>query len=168
MNETSQAEILARLDALEARLREHEDREAIRELFNRYNFAADTGDAQAFAETWSDDGVLSTGRSLAQGRDKFLESINDPDGVHKVEIEGKGSLHTIGVLTIRIDGDEAWAEGPSVVWIREGKTFRAFVAAYNHWDLRKTGGRWEVARREARTVAPGKAKEVWTAWRATA
>jgi hypothetical protein len=85
--------------------------------------------------------------------------------VHKTQIEAKGSLHTIGSLMIRIDGDEAWAEGPSVVWVREEKTFRAYVAAYNHWDLRRIAGRWEVTRREARTVAPGKAKEVWTAYR---
>jgi uncharacterized protein (TIGR02246 family) len=165
MDQTSQSEILARFEALEARLRACEDREAIRELFNRYNFAADTGDAQSFAETWAEDGALSTGRNLVQGRARFFDSISDPDGVHKAEIEGKGSLHTIGSLTIRVDGDQAWAEGPSVVWVREGKTFRAYVAAYNHWDLRKTDGRWEVTRREARTVAPGKAKEVWTSWR---
>jgi len=160
MSRDTPAVLLARIDALEARLQESEDREAIRELFNRYNFAADTGNAQAFAETYAQDGVFSTGRGEVAGQAAFLQMIEDPDGVHKTQIEAKGSLHTIGSLTIRIDGDRAWAEGASVVWIREDKAFRAYVAAYNHWDLKKTDGRWAVTRREARTVSPGKAKEV--------
>jgi uncharacterized protein (TIGR02246 family) len=165
MDDASQAELLARVEAMERRLQACEDREAIREVLNRYNFGADTGDAQTYAETWAEDGVFNTGRNIVQGRDRFFEMIEDPAGFHKTDIESKGSLHTIGAVTIGLDGDQAWAEGPSIVWVREGKTFRAFVCAYNHWEFRKSDGRWTVTLRDARTVSPDRAKEVWKSYR---
>jgi hypothetical protein len=154
-----------RMAALERRLQELEDKEAIREVFNTYGFAADTGDARAYAETFTQDGVFDMGRGEYGGREKFQANIEDPAGVHKLDIEGKGSLHTTGAVTIRVDGLKAWAEGPTMVWVRDGKTFRVFTAAYNHWDLEKVDGRWEVARRVARAVGPERAAEVWTHYR---
>jgi hypothetical protein len=154
-----------RIAALEARLQELEDKEAIREVFNTYGFAADTGEAKLYAETFTEDGVFDMGRGSFAGRERFHNTILDPNGVHKLEIEGKGSLHTTGAVTIRVKGLKAWAEGPTIVWVRDGKTFRVFTAAYNHWDLEKVHGRWEVARRVARAVGPDRAAEVWTAYR---
>jgi hypothetical protein len=163
MTATSVSDQLA---ALQARLQELEDKEAIRELFNRYGFTADTGDAQGWCETWAEDGVFDGGRFTTTGRENFFNSIADPEGVHKKEIEGKGSLHTTGSLTIRVDGATAWAEGPTLVWVRDGQTYRPFSCAYNHWDLRKTNGRWEVVLRSARSVAPGNALKVFKAYKA--
>jgi hypothetical protein len=154
-----------RIAALEKRLQELEDKEAIREVFNRYGFAADTGDAEGYAATFTEDGVFDMGRGSYGGRARFRDNIADPNGVHKLQIEGKGSLHETGQVTIRVDGLKAWAEGPTMVWVRDGKTFRVFTAAYNHWDLEKVNGRWEVARRVARAVGPDRAAEVWTAYR---
>lgn len=154
----------ARLTALETRLQMLEDKEAIRELFNRYGFTADTGDAKGWSETWAEDGVFDGGKFVNSGRANFFNGIEDPNGVHKRDIEGKGSLHTTGSVTIRIDGLKAWAEGPTMVWVRDGATFKVFTAAYNHWDLQKNNGRWEVARRVARSVAPGRAAEVFKAY----
>jgi hypothetical protein len=155
----------ARLAALEARLQILEDKEAIRELFDRYGFSADTGDAKGWSETWAEEGVFDGGNFTSSGRPQFFKSIEDPDGVHKREIEGKGSLHTTGSVTIRVDGLKAWAEGPTMVWVRDGATFKVYTAAYNHWDLEKNDGRWEVARRIARSMAPGRAAEVFKAYR---
>ena len=165
MGEPSQTDLVARLEVMEARLEACEDREQIRELFNRYNFGADTGDAKTYAETFAEDGVFDTGRGEVTGRETFFNMIEDPAGGHKTAIESKGSLHTIGSVTIGLDGDRAWAEGPSMVWVREDKSYRVFVAAYNHWDLVKQNGRWFVARRTAKGVAPNKAKAVLTAYR---
>jgi len=156
-----------RIAALEARLQELEDKEAIREVLNAYNFSADTGDARGYAEIFTEDAVFDMGRARMEGRQRFHDAIADPEGTHKLAIEGKGSMHTVGPTTIRVEGEKAWAEGPTMVWVRDGDSFRVFTASYNHWDLEKRDGRWEIARRIARAVSPGRAAEVWTAWRTT-
>ena len=36
---------------------------------------------------------------------------------------------------------------------------------YNHWDLQKTAGRWEIVRQIGKPIAPGVASDVLNAWR---
>ena len=100
-----------------------------------------------------------------RGRAAFFGSIEDPQGTHKREIEGKGSVHTTGPLIIHVAGATAWAEGPALVWIRSGEGYQPYALSYNHWDLQKNGGRWEIVRRIGRPVAPGVASEVLKQWR---
>jgi hypothetical protein len=155
-----------RLAALEAKVQDLEAKEEIRELFNRYGFTADTGDAKGWSEVWAKDAVYDGAAGQITGREAFYNSIADPNGVHKREIEGKGSLHTTGSLTIRVNGDTAWAEGPTLVWVRTDQGgYRVFTLSYNHWDLRRAEGRWEIVRRLSRPVAPGNAPQVFTAWK---
>lgn len=102
------------------------------------------------------------------GRDAFFRSIEDPNGTHKREIEGKGSVHTTGPLMIQVAGAKAWAEGPALVWVRSDQGYAVYALSYNHWDLQKRAGRWEIVRRIGRPVAPGVASGVLTSWRAPA
>jgi hypothetical protein len=154
-----------RLATLEAQVADLQAKEEIREMFNRYGFTADTGDAKGWSEVWAKDAVYDSVNGQMSGRETFFKSIEDPNGVHKREIEGKGSLHTTGALTIRVDGAKAWAEGPTIVWVREAQNWRPFTMSYNHWDLRRADGRWEIVRRMSRPVAPGNAGQVLTAWK---
>jgi hypothetical protein len=154
-----------RLAALEARLATLEAKEEIRELFSRYGFTADTGDAAGWSEIWAQDAVYERGAATMRGRAAFFRSIEDPDGAHKRDIEGKGSVHTTGPLMIQVAGTKAWAEGPALVWIRSGQGYAVYALSYNHWDLQKNAGRWEIVRRVGRPVAPGVATDVLKAWR---
>jgi hypothetical protein len=154
-----------RLAALEAQVAELKAKDEIREMFNRYGFTADTGDAKGWSEVWDKDAVYDGVGGRMSGRQEFFNSIEDPNGVHKREIEGKGSLHTTGSLTIRVAGDTAWAEGPTLVWVRDGANWRPFTLSYNHWDLKKVEGRWRIAKRLSRPVSPGNAAQVFTSWR---
>jgi hypothetical protein len=157
-----------RVAALEARLADLEAKDQIRELFNRYGFTADTGDAKGWSEVWAKDAVYDHLGGAMSGRESFYNSIADPNGTHKQEIEGKGSLHTTGALTIRVDGDKAWAEGSTLVWVKRDAGYAIYTLSYNHWDLHRVGpGHWEIVRRMSRPVAPGNAKDVYTAWRTT-
>lgn len=165
VNRTVTAARADRVTALEGRLTALEAKEEIRELFSRYGFAADTGDAAAWSETWAEDAVYQRGGTTMTGRAAFFKSIEDPGGTHKREIEGKGSVHTTGPLMIHVAGAKAWAEGPALVWVRSGEGYAVYALSYNHWDLRKTAGRWEIVRRVGRPVAPGVAPDVLTAWR---
>ncbi len=154
-----------RLAELEARLATLEAKEEIRELFSRYGFTADTGDALGWSEIWAEDAVYERAGTTMRGRAAFFKSIEDPDGAHKREIEGKGSVHTTGPLMIEVAGTNAWAEGPALVWIRSGQGYAVYTLSYNHWDLQKKAGRWEIMRRVGRPVAPHVATDVLKAWR---
>jgi hypothetical protein len=150
---------------LEARLATLEAKEEIRELFSRYGFTADTGDAKGWSEIWAENGVYERGGTTMKGRAAFFKSIEDPDGAHKRQIEGKGSVHTTGPLMIHVAGTKAWAEGPALVWVRSDRGYEPYALSYNHWDLEKNAGRWEIVRRIGRPVAPGVATDVLKAWR---
>jgi hypothetical protein len=154
-----------RLAALEAKVDVLEAKEQIRELFTRYGFTADTGDAKGWSEVWAENAVYERGGTTMNGRAAFFRSIEDPEGTHKREIEGKGSVHTTGPLMIHVAGTKAWAEGPALVWTRSGQGYAVYALSYNHWDLQKDTGRWEIVRRVGRPVAPGVASDVLKAWR---
>jgi SnoaL-like domain len=140
-------------------------REDIRELFCRYGFAADSGNAREWSEVFARDGTLDGVAGLLTGRAAFARAIEDSEGVHKKEIESKGCLHTTGSVMIRVSGDTAWAEGPTVVWVcEESGSWRPYSLSYNHWDLQRGGGRWEVALRRSRPVSPEAAQDVYKNW----
>jgi len=165
VNRTAAAARPDRLAVLEARLGALEAKEAIRELFSRYGFAADTGDAKAWSEVWAENAVYDRAGTTMSGRAAFFKSIEDPAGAHKRDIESKGSAHTTGPLLIQVAGAKAWAEGPALVWIRSGQGYGVYALSYNHWELQKTAGRWEIVRRIGKPIAPGVASEVLNAWR---
>ncbi len=164
VNWTATAAQPDRLTALETRLATLEAKEEIRELFSRYGFTADTGDAKEWSEIWSEDAVYERAGATMRGRAAFFKSIEDPDGAHKREIEGKGSVHTTGPLMIQVTGARAWAEGPALVWIRSGQGYAVYALSYNHWDLQKNAGRWEILRRIGAPVAPGVASQMLKSW----
>jgi ketosteroid isomerase-like protein len=152
--------------SLEASVQDLKAKDEIREMFNRYGFTADTGDAEGWSKVWAKDAVYESAMGTMTGREAFRQSIADPKGVHKTQIEGKGSLHTTGPLTIRVNGESAWAEGYTLVWVRtDDGGYKIFTLSYNHWDLSRAVGHWEIARRISRPVAPGNAAKVLTAWR---
>ena len=105
--------------ALEARLSDLEAKEEIRQLFNRYAFTADTGDAKGWSEVWAEDAVYEGNNIRIVGREAFYKAAADSNGAHMKDIVGKGSLHTTGPLLIQVDGARAWAEGHTLVWVRK-------------------------------------------------
>jgi hypothetical protein len=139
-------------------------REEIRELLYRYGFAADTGDALTWSHTYAADGIYDGVDRKIVGRDQFYAALDDPEDTHKRDIESRGSLHTVGGLTIRVNGRGAWAEGHALVWVRAEEGYRVYSLTYNHWDLQRTSGMWEITRRVSRPVAPGGARSVLTSW----
>lgn len=140
-----------RLAALEQRIAYLEDQEKIRELLARYGFNADLGRAEEYLDVWTDDGIYDSGAAPMVGKDALREMITSPTGFHKSEVENR-SLHTVGNLYIAIEGDTAWAEGYSVVWLREGAGYKALTAGYNHWDFKRAADGWRMTRRLRRNV----------------
>jgi len=141
-----------RLSALEARLRTLEDQEKIRRCLARYGFNADLGRSEEYVALWSEDGLYDLDGGQLKGEPALREMITSPTGPHKSQIENR-SMHAVGNLFIEIEGDTAFAEGYSVVWVRAADgVHHPRNAGYNHWDFRRKGDGWLMTRRLRREV----------------
>jgi len=140
-----------RLAAVEARLGVLEDREKIRRCLARYGFNADLGRSEEYLAIWSEDGLYDLDAGPLQGTAALWDMISSPTGAHKSQIENR-SMHAVGNLFIEIEGDVAWAEGYSIVWVRGPNGHAPMTAGYNHWDFRRKGEGWLMTRRLRREV----------------
>jgi hypothetical protein len=140
-----------RVAALEARVRQLEDQEKIRRCLARYGFNADLGRSQEYLDLWAKDGLYDMDGGQLKGEGPIWEMISSPTGAHKSQIENR-SMHAVGNLFIEIDGDTAWAEGYSVVWVRGPDGHAPRTAGYNHWDFVRDGDGWLMTRRLRREV----------------
>jgi hypothetical protein len=141
-----------RVSALEARLRTLEDQEKIRRCLARYGFNADLGRSEEYLNLWSEDGLYDLDSGQLRGEPALRDMITSPTGAHKSQIENR-SMHAVGNLFIEIQGETAFAEGYSIVWVRnpEGR-HEPRTAGYNHWDFRRKGEGWLMTRRLRREV----------------
>ena len=141
-----------RLAAVEARLQTLEDQEKIRRCLARYGFNADLGRSEEYVNLWSEDGLYDLDSGQLSGEAALREMITSPTGAHKSQIENR-SMHAVGNLFIEIQGDTAFAEGYSVVWVRDANgVHHPRTAGYNHWDFRRKGEGWLMTRRLRREV----------------
>jgi uncharacterized protein (TIGR02246 family) len=89
-----------------------EDKIAIHELIARYNWAADTGDAKAWAATFTPDGVFDGWLGRFEGRDEIAGSMTShaqasPDE-HDEWSKYRGKVqHWVGNVVLEGDGDRA-------------------------------------------------------------
>lgn len=74
-----------------------EDRDEILQLLYRYNHTIDAGDAEGWADTWTDDGVFDAGGSVLRGR---AELVGFASGV-------SGMRHVVMNPLVDLDGDAA-------------------------------------------------------------
>lgn len=144
-------DVEAKIAELESRLRILEDREKIRETLCRYSFTADMGRSQEYVNNYTPDGVIDLGPETKwSGAAGLTEFITDPKGGHKA-IENH-CMHTSLNTHIRIDGDTAWAEGYSVVYVQEGNGYKVYTLGYNRWTFQREEDRWLMKYRHRRPV----------------
>ncbi len=139
------------LEALEKRIQALEDREGIRECLARYCYNADLGRSEQWADNFTPDGVLNSGPTHSvKGRAALLNIVANPNGAHKA-VEGR-CTDNITNLFIRVDGDEAWAEGYQIGLVREGEERRVLRMGLCHWTFKKQSGRWYIKEKVRREV----------------
>jgi hypothetical protein len=144
-------DLQARVEALEKRVRYLEDQEKIRECLARYGYDADLGRSDEYVAGWTRDGVYDLDNMYLDGEAQLREMISSPGGFHKSQVENR-SQHNVLNLFIRIEGDTAWAEGYSLVFVRKDGDIKAVLAGYNHWDFQRAGERWLMKRRTRREI----------------
>lgn len=146
-----------RLAALETKVRVLEDALELREIMDRYGPAVDSGDADAAARLFADDGVYDAeGAPPMLGADGVRAMVQGP--THQSLLPN--SAHTIGPSQLRIEGDRATATGYSRVYLREGESFRLWRVAANRWEFERRGDAWKVAKRTNRLIGTKDAHEI--------
>jgi hypothetical protein len=153
-----------RLAALETRLRDLEDQIAIYQLMSAYGPLVDSGDAEATAALWIEDGVYDWGggpkpaegtpmKEGAAGAAYSQAAIADMvRGLYHQEIIQGGAGHVIGLPHIVIDGDTAIATSYSRLYRRDGDNFRTWRVGANRWEFVRTPDGWRIKQRINRVL----------------
>ncbi|MBY6537765.1 nuclear transport factor 2 family protein [Rhodococcus sp. BP-349] len=169
------------LEDLLRRVKRLEDEREIRELLSRYAFAADLGYAASYVDLYAEGGRVNLGagrfgaprdgRTAYVGHEEIWEFITDTP---HVEQQGNCQHHALtGPLILHIDGDDAIAEGYSLVIVKSDEDSRRTRSArpvkpsinisganFNHWTLRRVDGSWKIQERLNREVGDPLAYQV--------
>jgi uncharacterized protein (TIGR02246 family) len=146
-----------RLDALERRVAALEDELAIHRLIVAYGFAVDTGDAEATAALFAEDGVYDVdGTLVMRGRAGVREMVLGKN--HQALLPN--CAHTIGPAVVRVDGDRAVATAYSRIYKRAAGGIQLWRLSFNRFELARRGGRWEIALRTTRMIGHDEAQAV--------
>jgi uncharacterized protein (TIGR02246 family) len=137
------------MDALEARLRRVEDREAIQLLFMRYRKCLDEKDFSGYAGLFSEDGEFVAAGGTAKGREGIEELVDGMRGSLLTATAGD-DLHIVVNPEIEVDGDLATSRSTWIYLVRgdEGEPTLCKVGHYED-ELVREGGEWRFARRFA-------------------
>jgi uncharacterized protein (TIGR02246 family) len=139
----------ARLDALEARLRRVEDRDAIQQLFMRYRECLDEKDFSGYAGLFAEDGEFVAAGGTAKGRAGIEELVDGMRGSLLTATVGD-DLHVVVNPEISVDGDRATARSTWIYLVR-GADAEPSLCKVGHYEdeLVREDGEWRFARRFA-------------------
>lgn len=141
-----------RLATLERRVGDLEDQLAIHRLINSWGPAVDTGDSEAAAALWTDDGLLESDLSYLTGPVAIAAMVKGEG--HQSLIRG-GSAHIPAFPIVNIDGDRATAGGYTRVYRWTGEGYEVWRVSANRWEFRRTPGGWRVSKRLTHVIDGG-------------
>jgi uncharacterized protein (TIGR02246 family) len=128
-----------------------EDRAEIEDLMYRYLFAMDWRDAEAYAATFTEDGVLDYAGGVEHGRTAIAGMI---EGLKKREAERAAqdksgvrkstTRHFVTNLVLKVDGNKAVGRAYWMSVSNAKDRAAPLVTAYGHYEdtLEKRGGKW--------------------------
>ncbi len=139
----------ARLSALEARLGELEDQQAIAALISSYGPLVDAGCADEVAEMWTTDGVYDVDE-MYMGDQSAIHDMVTGD-LHQGLI-GTGATHFLGPAHVTVDGDTARAVCHSILLVHHKDRYYPARAGANLFHLVRTPQGWKVKHRTTRAL----------------
>jgi ketosteroid isomerase-like protein len=133
---------------VEARLRELEDREEIRDLLANYARHLDAGDHAAYADLFAEQGELVARLGSAKGPAAIRELLDRTIGEGS-RARSRPALHLLANPTIEVDGDRATA---STIWsyVTADDEGYPLLLQLGHYEdaLTRENGRWRFLRRD--------------------
>ena len=120
-----------------------EDQLEIHGLVARYNHAVDSGNGDAYAETFTAEGVLDAGALVVEGREALAAFAKGlPSSM-------RSPRHIASNLVIEGDGDRATVNAYVQMYVLAGDPGHPKLAVSGKYvdELVRTGGRWVFARR---------------------
>ncbi len=142
-------ETTARIEALEARLRQVEDEQAITRLLTSYGPLVDAGAADEVAEIWALDGVYDVEGMYMDGRRAVHDMVT---GKPHQGLIHRGSAHFNGPAHVTVTGDTARAVCHSLLIAHSGEKFFVARAGSHLFALARTEQGWQVTRRTTRLL----------------
>ena len=123
-----------------------EDQLDITELMARYNHAIDSSQAEAWADTFTDDAVFEGSAGAVSGREELLAFVRGRDQSNRIR-------HWNNNVLIDGDGDDATAKVYLVTFDVSGPpTIR--VSGVYHDTLKRVDGQWKFTHRKVHSDAP--------------
>jgi uncharacterized protein (TIGR02246 family) len=141
------------MSSLEERLQRLEDRDAIHQLFVDYGRYLDSGNIDAYADLFTEDGEVMLG---PMGRTQGRENIR---ALMAKVLDGRvgAAYHVISSPAVVLDGDEATSEVMWTVLQRDAEGKPKLTSTGRHVDrLRRVDGAWRIAERRGYVDLPQK------------
>lgn len=145
-------------DALAARVKVLEDRDAIRALLVTYARTLDERDFAGFAQLWAADAeFLGGGSNTAKGPKAISDLLQGLLKVNAAPVPGR-DFHLVMNQTIDVSGDTAtgFSRGTWVVTDPDSKMRISIIANYYDQFVRE-GGRWKFKRHQIGGTPPASA-----------
>lgn len=144
--------------ALAARVQRLEDELAIHRTIVRYGIAADVGDGDRAAQTFTPDGVYDVDIGRMEGRAAVRTMLAGPRHQQMVG----HCAHQMGPAVVEmLETERAVAVGYSRVYLETRAGTHVYRVSFNRWELAKRDGEWLIARRTTRLLGHGEALGVF-------
>lgn len=154
------------LEELDRRVRQLEDERELRQLLTWSGLTADLGKNAAYVSLFAEDGEIDHDPRVTPRKTRGHAAIREyvDEGSHKTIVGRCQHHHLSGPIVFEINGDEAWAEGCSLVFLKgEGTSaiadggivlpdIRVMAANFNRWTFRRVAGAWRIQSRRARLL----------------
>ena len=127
-----------------------EDRSRIENLIARYTFALDFRDADAYASTFTEDGILDSGIGIKKGREEIKSIIALMNGFNGNSNNAEVRRHIISNIVLKIEGDKAVGRAYwHSVKMDKASGIPAFIS-FGHYEDEyvKVNGEWFFSKRK--------------------
>jgi hypothetical protein len=132
------------------------DRVEIQDLQARYMFALDWQDADAYAATFTEDGVLDWAGGVVHGREAIRKEVQNMRAMFAKREQGDAPVrparlrHFITNVVLDFDGDRATGRAYWLELNNDNRPRYPYVGGYGTYEdeLHKVNGRWLFSRRK--------------------
>jgi len=133
-----------------------QDRAEIEDLMARYLYAFDWQDAEAYAATFAEDGVLEFAGGTERGHEQLKQVMIDMAAREKAKADASFPYrrhrvrHYVTNLVLEIDGDSARSTSYWWEFNNDARAGRPYLGTYGHYEdeLKRVNGRWLFAYRK--------------------